>query len=231
MPVAPRNDDTAVGADGYGAVAQLIAPTATPSWLRNYFAEWAPSLTVDSGVVTQQPTRKVMNGRLLEISEAALLLEKALADTAVREFLEAAGRVRIDNLGGLQVALQQIARHAQEAANSPELVTPRGTVRSGRGAAKPPDSFGPMTFCAVIVAQAWKFIRGEYPGPRNQAAARACEALWKAAVGKRDSWGNQPQEAWRPYLKAATSEVTSQVREDCQRHLEAHATQAGGAME
>ena len=231
MPVAPNTDDTAVRSDGYEAVAQLVAPTAPPSWLRDYFADWAPGLTLDSGVVKRQPTRKVMNRRLLEVSGAALRLEKALADTAVREFLESAGRLKIENLGGLQVALQQIARHAQEAANSPELTTASGTVRAGRGVAKPPDSFDPKTFCAVIVVQAWKFIRGKYPAPRNQTAARACEVLWKAAVGRRDSWGDQPQEAWRPYLKKATSEATSQVREECQRHLETHARLADGSME
>ena len=226
MTVAASNDGSAVWGDIYEAVARLIAPTGTPSWLRDYFANWAPSLTVDSGVVSQQPTRKVMNSRLLEISEAASLLEKALADTAVREFLEAAGRVRIENLGGLQVALQQIARHAAKAANSPQLITSSGSVKAGKGPAKPPDSLGPHIFCAAIVAQAWKFIHGDYPKPRNELAAKACEALWKAAVGERNhSWGTHKLEAWRPHLKAAGTAVTREIREECQRHLDAHSKQ------
>ena len=89
----------------FEAVAGLVAPANTPPWLEEYLEKWGPSVMLDRGVTTNQPTKKAMKERLTNVSNAAALLNKELSDTATREFLERAGRVRIENLGGLQRAL------------------------------------------------------------------------------------------------------------------------------
>jgi hypothetical protein len=65
--------------------------------------------------------------------------------------------------------------------------------------------------CAMMTAEAWKFVRGKYPGARNSQAAEAAEMHWKLCVlpdggrlprTERVSFGN-PLNAWRPHFKAA----------------------------
>jgi hypothetical protein len=200
-------------------VARLIAKGEPPSWLEGYFRDYGPSLALDEGVSKKQPTRKVMRKRLLEIGGAASILEKALAETATREFLETVGGLKIENLGEFQRSLKLIAKHAGEVANSDELVTDRGTVKQGRGPATPSASLDTKTFCAVMVMEAWKFVNGAYPGPRSQGVAKACEALWGASVSKRSSWGDKAEQAWRPYLRRATENNQSDVHRECRRQL------------
>jgi hypothetical protein len=74
-----------------------------------------------------------------------------------------------------------------------------------------PGVLSPQVFCAMMIAEAWKFVRGEYHGPRNLKAAEAAEMLWGLCVlpdghrlprAERVTHGN-PLNAWRPHFKAA----------------------------
>lgn len=212
-------------APSYDAVATFIAPQDTPPWLKSYLVNWAPSLMLDRGVAMVQPTKVEMKKRLLEASDAAFLLHSAVSDTATREFIERAGGIRFDTLGGLQHALQNIGERAKVAANSAALSTATGKTKSGRGKALPPDAYAPKTFCAVVIAEAWKFLRGEYPVPRNPHAAEAAQAYWLASGGTSDGWGEDPLGGWRPYFKRAMGPETAKERAECLRHLRLHRQQ------
>jgi hypothetical protein len=67
-----------------------------------------------------------------------------------------------------------------------------------RGARKHP---GRVT-CALIVIEAWAYVRGRPPGHNNEDAEAACDAYWRAAgcqpIGKGDDIGN-----WTRSLSAA----------------------------
>jgi hypothetical protein len=50
--------------------------------------------------------------------------------------------------------------------------------------------------CALIVIEAWAFVRGKGPSANNQDAQGACETYWQAC-------GGQPSRNWQRTLKAA----------------------------
>jgi hypothetical protein len=207
-------------APSFAAVAKLIAPENTPSWLKDYLENWVSSLVLDRDVSAMQPTKATMKRRMVAVAQAAALLDKELADTVTKEFLERAGLVRIENLGGFQRALQTIAERAKLAAGSSALSTTSGKTKSGQGKAMPPDSYRPKTFCALVIAEAWRFLHQEYPPPRNRGAAEAAQAYWLAAgcppaVG----WGSDPLNAWRPHFKKARGPEAAAERAECLRHL------------
>ena len=163
-----------------------------------------------------------MKRRMLEVSEAAIVLSNALSDTAIRAFLESAGAIRFATLGSLQHVLRNIGERAKVAADSTAITTPTGTTKSGRGKALPPGAYTAKTFCAVIVAEAWKFLHGKYPAPRNRKAAEAAQTFWLICGGTSGGWGDDPLGAWRPYFKKAMEPETVKERAECLRHLELH---------
>jgi hypothetical protein len=129
-PKNPKKPASALAPPSFDEVAGLIAPSNKPAWLKGYLESWAPSLVIDRGVSAIQPTRVDMRKQLMKFSKAAALVEKALTDTPFMEFLERAGGVKFEGLGGLQKGLQIVGKHAQVVADGPDLVTKAGLATS-----------------------------------------------------------------------------------------------------
>jgi hypothetical protein len=147
----------------FADIARLIAPNNTPVWLAEMLRDWTPSLALDRYVQEKQPTKAEMKKRLLEIRDAALLLQRALSDAPMREFLEREGSIRIENIGGLDHTLRMIAERADLAAASPAITAAVGKTKKGRGKALPLNAISPKAFCALIIAETWAYLRGTKP--------------------------------------------------------------------
>jgi hypothetical protein len=48
--------------------------------------------------------------------------------------------------------------------------------------AVPPGYFPPKTYCAAVIAEAWSFVHGVEPAPKNQKAAAAAHLLWRESL-------------------------------------------------
>jgi hypothetical protein len=99
------------------------------------------------------------------------------------------------------------------------LVTKDGKTKAGRNKAEPPGYFPPKTLCAALILEAWRFIHGFAPAPKNQTAAAAAELYWNVSIGRVSiepakaalerivdqepkSWGDRLN-GWRHHLKQA----------------------------
>ena len=170
-------------APGLAEVADLIAPTSAPPWLATLLRDWAPSIMLDRGVHALQPTKAQMRGQLAEMADAAAILVRGLSYSPAKEFLEREGGVHVENIGGLDHALRAIGNGATLAAASPAIAAATGKAKKGRGKALPSGAISPKAFCALIVAETWAHLRGDHPAPRNQQAAAAADAYWRASGG------------------------------------------------
>lgn len=144
-----------------------------------------------------------MRERLVKIGGAAELLRNELSNVAIREFFELEGAIRIDNLGGLEKTLGAIAERAEIASNSPVVSNEDGEAKAGAGRAFPSVAIKSKTYCALVIAETWKFVRGVYPRPRSEEAAAAAHALWRASGGRAAGWGNNPLNGWRHHFATA----------------------------
>ena len=84
--------------------------------------------------------------------------------------------------------------------------------RAGPGRKRPP---GKIT-CALIVIEAWAFVKGRAPSTNNEYAQEACEAYWRAC-------GGQPSANWPNTLKAARavhSKWRQHIRSEIRRGAE-----------
>jgi hypothetical protein len=113
---------------------------------------------------------------------------------------------------GLLHALNIVSMRARKASQSPELVTATGKAKPGRNKVLTPGQPDEKVACAATVRVAWKFVRGDWPGPRTRQAAEAADilfALGSAQPGRYDPvkeskpWGNERTNTWRPHFEAA----------------------------
>jgi hypothetical protein len=162
-----------------------------------------------------------MRHRLGKIGEAALLLCRELGQPAIREFLEVPPAVPIENMGLLDKGLRDLAGRANRASKATSLVNKAGKSKAGRSRAAPPGAISAQTYCALLIAETWKYFRGRDPAPRNKQAAKAADAYWRAAGCERITWGEDPLNAWRYHFgKARTAEAIGGICADHSRHLE-----------
>jgi Trehalase len=77
--------------------------------------------------------------------------------------------------------LRDLSRRSEEAIS--RLVTKDGKTKAGRNKAEPPGHISPKTSFAAFILEAWSFIRGVEPGPKNQKAAAAAELYWNVSTG------------------------------------------------
>jgi hypothetical protein len=204
----------------YEEVASLIVGgKAPPQWLQTFFKRWIACLALDRGVHSMAPTKSAMKKRLEEIRSAALLLQSSLSDNYTREFLEAGHGGPIEGKAALGSQLGNLVESAKHAAELPELSTETGKVKSGRGRALCPGAFPPKVFCAALIAETWKYVRGEYPAPRNVQAACAAQALWLASKGQLTGWGDSPVTGWRSYFARIEDPGVTAIRAEIRRHL------------
>jgi hypothetical protein len=198
-------------------IAALINKDPPPR-VTTLLREWGPSIMLDRAVHAAQPSKTQMRKRLTQVANAAAIVREALQHDPTREFLELEGNVRIENLGGLELALRTIGEHATSAAASPRISASGTAAKKGQGKALPAEALHPKVFCAVIIGETWKFLNGEYPGSRNAKAAAAADAYWQASGGSTKSWGTNRLTSWRPYFERAKSPAAEKIRREVHRH-------------
>jgi hypothetical protein len=208
----------AASAPTFENVARFVAGPDAPAWLVAHFKRWASSLEVDRFVEKKQPTKVVMKRQLAEVKDAALLLRRALSDTPTREFLEIAPQGPIEHHGVLDHLLANLAERAERASASSILSTETGKTKAGRKRAAPADASSAKLFCAALIAEAWVYFHHSDPAPRNQDAARAADAYWRASGGETNSW-TVPLNGWRPYFQQVQEPSLAALRAECRRHL------------
>jgi hypothetical protein len=209
-------------ASGLAEVAGLIAPTNTPAWLATLLRDWAPSIRLDRSVHEMQPTKAKMREQLTQMANAATILQRGLSYSPTKEFLELEGHVHIENISGFNHTLRVIGEGAALAAASPRIAVTAGKAKKGRGKALPSGAISPKAFCALIVAETWAYLRGEHPAPRNQEAAAAADAYWRASGGTTKSWGSDPRTGWSYHFKEAQSPTAETLRKEVRRHCLEH---------
>jgi hypothetical protein len=202
----------------YKEVALLIAPTDTPAWLSSMLSDWAPSIALDRAVHEAQPTKVEMRKRLAQIQLAAATLLHSFQHAPTKEFLEREGAIRIENFGGLEHTLRTIGERAATAAVSTTISETLAKAKKGTGKALPAISIPPKAFCALIVAEVWKHVRGNYPAMGSKEAATAAEAYWCASGGSTKSWGTQTHRSWSYHFRKARTPAAEQLRREVCRH-------------
>jgi hypothetical protein len=214
----------------YEEVARLIAggKRDAPAWFAGHLRRWAPSLFLDSAVSRKQPGRAEVRKWIEVTRDAARFLRQALVRDPIIEFLEAEPAGKMKARGMLLEQLKQLTNRAELALKSSALVTEKGVTKAGRGSALPPGATSPHAYCAALIAEAWKYLRGEEPAPRNNEAQRAAAAFWAAsraesfqtrAAKSRKRTVNNPETRWRPHLEKAKSPALLAYRAEFRRHM------------
>src|ERR1700731_3443395 len=168
-------------APGYEKVARAITGYDPPAWLVKFLKMWGPCLAVDRGVAAvKTPTRAHMRKTLEGVRAAAALILSALDDGETGGFLDAASPGTIPDRLAIYRLMSDLVRRAEEGVSW--LVTEDGETKVGRGRAVPPEYFPPKPHCAAVIAEAWSFVHGVEPAPKNQKAAAAARLLWRESA-------------------------------------------------
>ena len=164
------------------------------------------------------------------VAQSASRLIAALGHPALVEILGVGSDGPLPDPGKLQALLVDVRGRAQTASNSSLLVTADGRTRAGRSRATPREpAMSAQTYCALFIAETWKYFWDAYPPPRNRRASQAAEEYWRLAGGDRLSWGNDPLSAWRRHFMKASkdqSEEANSLRAKIRRDLREAAAQA-----
>ena len=216
MPPNPETVD-------YSHVARLIDGGNSSPWMHKYFFDYAICLFNSIQVDKITPTRKEIKSRLEKAAAAARLLVRELDDGDIVDFLEAGGLAQIENRNRFQSNVALLALCADQAILSSDITTARGKARPGRGRAMLSDAFSSHVFCAVIIAEAWKCLRGKYPSPRNEQAREAAALFWSRCGGVRTGHSDDKRESWRPHIRNAVKENVparlGEFRNEVRRYL------------
>jgi hypothetical protein len=159
MNVAQPSNDIGL----FTEIGRLIAADDAPPWLAQHLRSWVGSLFLDRYVQKIQPTKAQMRKTLKRVEDAASLLTGELASVPVREFLELPPFGPFADLRALDHDLSDLASRAGSAANSERLSTAANVTRSGRGKASPTGAISPKGYCALLVAETWKYFHKQYP--------------------------------------------------------------------
>jgi hypothetical protein len=204
--------------NAFKPVAELITPEP-PDWLSEHLWQWSPTIGMSRAVEGRQPTRAEMVSLLKKVRDAAALLQGAVAKPSVCEFLNAGGTIPMDSPFKFQMIVGELQLRAERASKLPNLINDKGKTKPGRGHAQPDGAMSAKTYCALLIAEAWKYFRGAYPAPRNTQAARAADMYWHLTGGKTQSWGAYPLTAWRHQFTQAATAPAERDRGELQRHM------------
>ena len=220
-------------ASNFAEVARIITGDDNPPlWLVKHFKRWAPSLAIDRCIAVRQPTRSEMKKNLKVVQDAASIIIRALNDGPTREILDAASPGKIEYHGHIDLMLRDLDRRAKQAISS--LSTSDGKTKPGRNKAMAAGASHPKTYCAAMIAEAWSFIHGVEPAPKNQKAAAAAEIFWRASMASLmneatektlNSIADREQTVWadlnlwRHHFKLAKGSALSEKRAEFRRHL------------
>ena len=195
------------------ALAEKVFGHTPPTWLIEYFVNWSGSLARHRHVWEQRMSRVQVTDRLKRMQEAALELSNALSEPELTEYL--APKPNPAEIADVRRGLMLIHGRAKEGRKSAGLVDANGITRAGAGLANPPHSISPQVLCALIVSEAWKYVRPRRHGPRNLKAAGAAQELWDLAAvpggdrlprTERERRGD-PLNGWRPHFEAVANEA------------------------
>ena len=199
-------------------VGRLIT-SEPPAWLASHLIRWSSSVLFGRAMEDHQPTRVEMRKILAEVGDAAGIVQRALGANVVREMLDAGGDGPISSPGVLRQFLDDIERRANRASTSPTLINREGKTKAGRGRALPDGAVTAQTFCALLIAETWKWFNGDYPPPRNRRAAEAVDLYWRLSGGEVLSVGEDRFATWRKFfMKIPTLKVEDDIKE-YRRHL------------
>ena len=212
------------------AIATLIAGDAPPDWLIMHLESWIGSLIVDRGVNAGQPTRSEMRARLEQIREAALLLLDEVQASEIREFLDASPHGPMENVAQLADQLVALITRSEEVGEAATIANAVGQAKRGPGKARPPGATPPEAFCALIISETWRHVRGDRPGARNERAQEAAERYWRLAGGEASTEANEPYARWRSHFERARKDGPESIRKEIRRHLAEHARMAAPSI-
>ena len=218
---------------GFQRIGRLISGNDTDSeWVAACLRDWMwpqektpvrlrnqPELGFFKYMVESRWSRKELLSIFKEkIPHASGQISELLRDFAVASYLtdEQFG-VGFDfvQITQIHVLLHELKRRCEAISQSTCLVSDDGKARAGRGITLAPDQVDERVACASAVAVAWKFVRGEYPGPYVRDAGEAANLLFELGMAppgrfdlvekRRESWGSQSNQAqaWPPYFKKA----------------------------
>jgi hypothetical protein len=202
----------------FHGVAQLIAPNNTPPWLPQLLRAWGLEVAGDRELQEALPSKASLRKRLLEGQGAAERITGLLNDAPAMVFLEAESGIRVDNIVRFEIDLNTFARAAELAAASQAISQAGGKTKRGRGKAIARTTLSPKTFCALIVAETWLSVQGNYPAPRNREAAAAAQAYWLACGGAPSGRGSDTRTGWSHHFREAQSAATRSLRAEVQQH-------------
>jgi hypothetical protein len=184
-------------------------------------------MTLAFGVERHQPTRAEMRKLLTNVEKAAALLHKALSEPSISEFLEPDSSSGVSRFNGLIGPLADVCACAKAASTSANLVNSKGKTAPGQGRASPASAISAQTYCAILIAETYKWFRGKYPSPRSRDAAKAADLFWELSGGSRRSWGGDPLKAWRHHFRNASVTPAESDRAEYRRHLRESERDAG----
>jgi len=200
-------------------VAKLITSNP-PDWLAEHLLSWAHNVAVCLTIEQLQPKRSELVENLRKFREAAAVLRHSLDEPSICQFLNAGGSGPLDDPYKFQTVLYELETRAAGAIKLPNLVNDKGKTRAGRGRTKPDGAIAGQTFCAFVIAEAWKSIHGVYPPPRNKKAAEATNLYWSLAGGDGGVSGRgNPLTKWRPHFAKAIRITVEPDRTEIRRHM------------
>lgn len=232
---AATQNERGAPAPSFADVARKITGDDAPAWLVEALKRWGPCLALHRGVVAfRQLSRSETKKNLQGVRDAAALIVNALNDGSTRDFLDAAPPPgKIPYHGQIDHMLRDLIRRAEEGISW--LVTKDGKTKAGRNKAEPPGYFSPKTYYAAFILEAWSFIHGAEPAPKNKDAAAAADLFWNLSMGfismeptkaaleriidqEPKSWGERLNR-WRYHFKQAKEPAVSNIRQEIRRHL------------
>ena len=204
-------------------VAELITSNP-PFWLSEHLSEWVGRTYAYRADEEGWPTRGEMKKLLVNSYTWASSLRQALDNPLVCGFLSAGGNGAMDDPRLFQKMLDDLRWRAAGAVKSPALVGKNGKLKPGRSRVRNDGAMSGRTYCALLVAEAWKWFHKRYPSPRNMKAAEAAELCWRLTGGEESKgWGSNRRTLWRHYFEEAASIAGEPDRTEIWRRMGAAA--------
>lgn len=195
----------------FGEVAQLIAPNTTPDWLVELLCYYGLQIAKDRELQERLPSKATFRRDLFEARKAVDQITNLLNDDLKMLFVQGESGIHV-NIPRLTTDLAALASAANRAAASPVVSGPNDKTKAGRGRSLPRKNISPKTFCALVVVEAWLFVRGHLPTIRNREAGAAAQTLWLACGGIAKGWGSDPGAGWSYYFRDARTPATRSLR-------------------
>jgi hypothetical protein len=177
-------------------VAALIVGEAAPGWLVELLDWGLERLMVSRVVASIAPTRTVLRKTLDQMREAADLILHELYSPAVRDVLGSPppGVLPDEEFGA---ALMQLAKRIERASTDGALISAGGQTKRGRGRVRTTNRLPPEVFCALLIAEAWRYFRGKAPAPGSLIAADIADKYWRLAGGATYEKSFEPLACWK----------------------------------